>query len=404
MDAAVAELAVMEVRLLGTLTGQLRHTSHRFTVTLALLDFVLQHLGHIAVDMQIVVYALFDEVAHIFINTDTLRRHGGRAQLDLRLTLEDGFLDIDGDGSYDTRSDITILIFVIELLDGSGDVLLEGALMGTALNGVLAIDEGIILLAILVGMREGDLDVVPLEMDDGIEGIAGHTVLQQILQTPTGEDATTIVHNGQPRIQISIVAEHILHDLIVIGIVLEERIVRLEEDVGTVLILRGFRHITYQHATLKDGLTHLPFTIAAHLESAAQGIDGLHTHAVQTDRLLESLRVELSAGVQDADGVDELSLRDASSIVTNRHTQVILDGHLNTVAGLHLELVDGVVEHLLQQHIDTVVGLGAVVKLSDIHTRAQTDMLQTRQSADVLIIILHLGILATDSSLLTTDY
>ena len=283
-------------------------------------------------------------------------------------------------------------------------MLLEGTLMGAALDGVLAIDEGIILLAILVGMREGNLDIVALQMDDGIEGIAGHTVLQQILQTSAGEDATTVVHNGQSRIQISIVAEHILHDLIVIGIVLEKRIVRLEEDVGTVLILRGFRHITYQHATLKDGLAHLPFTIAAHLESAAQGIHGLHTHAVQTDRLLESLRVELSAGIQDADGVDELSLRDASSVVANRHTKVILDGYLDTVASLHLELVDRVVEHLFQQHIDTVVGLGAVVKLSDIHTRTQTDVLQTRQGADVLVIILHLSILAIDSSLLTPDF
>ena len=403
MDAAVAEFAVMEVCLLGTLTGQLRHTSHRLTVALTLLNLILKHLSHILMDVQIVINLLLDEVTHIFINAHPVRRHRGGAELDLRLTLKDGFLDIDGDSRHDTCADVAILVFVEELLDSLGDMFLEGTLMGSALNGVLAIDEGIILLAILVGVREGNLDVVPLEMDDGIEGIAGHTVLQQILQTSAGEDATAVVHNGQPRIQVSIVAEHILHDLIVIGIVLEERIVRLEENVGTVLILRGFRHITYQHATLKDSLAHLPFTIASHLKTAAQGIHGLHTHTVQTDRLLESLRVELSAGVQDANGVDELSLRDASSVVTNRHPKIILDGYLDTVASLHLELVDRVVEHLLQQHIDTVVGLGAVVKLSDIHTWTQTDMLQTRQGADVLVIILHLSILAIDSCLLTPD-
>ena len=183
MDTTVAQLTVMEVGLLGSLTGQFGHAGNRLTVALALLDLILQHLGHIAVDMQIVVYALFDEVAHIFINTDTLRRHGGRAQLDLRLTLKDGFLDIDGDGGYDTRSDITILIFIIELLDGSGDVLLEGALMGAALNGMLTIDERVILLAILVGMGKGYLDVLALQVDDGIEGIAGHAVLQQVFET-----------------------------------------------------------------------------------------------------------------------------------------------------------------------------------------------------------------------------
>ena len=403
MDAAVAELAVMKISLLGSLTGQLRHTCHRLTVTLALLNLILKYFGHILMNVQIVIDLLLDEVTHIFINAHPVWRHRGGAELDLRLTLEDGLLDVDRDGCHDTCADVAILVFVEELLDGTGDMLLESTLVSTALDGVLTIDEGIILLAILVGMRKGYLDVIALQMNNGIEGIAGHAVLQQILQTSAGEDAATVVHDGQTRIQVSIVAEHILHDLIVIGVVLEERIVRLEEDVGTVLILRGFRHITYQHASLKNGLAHLPVTIAAHLETAAQGIDGLDTHTVQTDRLLESLRVELSAGVQDADGVDEFSLGDASSIVTNRHPKIILDGHLNTVAGLHLELVDRIVEHLLQQHIDTVVGLGAVVKLSDIHTRTQTDMLQTRQGADVLVIILHLSVLAIDSSLLTPD-
>ena len=68
MDAAVTELAVMEVRLLGTFTGQLRHTSHRLTVALALLDLILKHLCHILMDMQIVIDLLLDEITHIFIN------------------------------------------------------------------------------------------------------------------------------------------------------------------------------------------------------------------------------------------------------------------------------------------------------------------------------------------------
>ena len=175
-----------------------------------------------------------------------------------------------------------------------------------------------------------------------------------------------------------------------IGIVLEERVVWLEEHVGAIFILRRLSDIADQLATLEDSLAHLPFAIAAHLETAAQSIDGLHTHTVQTDRLLEGLGVELTTGVQDAHRVDQLSLGDATAIVTNRHTEVVLDGHLDAVACLHLKLVDRVVEHFLQQHVDTVIGLRTVVELTNIHTRTQTDMLQARQGNDVGIIILHL--------------
>ena len=271
-------------------------------------------------------------------------------------------------------------------------MLLEGTLMGTALDGVLAVDERVVLLTVLVGMGEGDFNVLTLQVDNGIEGIAGHTVLQQIFQTMTGDDATAIIHDGQARVQVSIVAEHILHDLIVVGVVLEEGIVWFEEDVCAVLILRRFRDIANQFATLEDGLSHLAVTITAHLEMAAQGIDGLDTHAIQADRLLECLGVELTAGIQDANGVDEFPLGDASAVVAHRHPQIVLDGHLDTVASLHLELVDGVVEHFLQQHIDAVVGLRAVIEFSNIHTRTQADMFQSRQGDNIGVVILHLTV------------
>ena len=233
-------------------------------------------------------------------------------------------------------------------------MLFESTLMGSALRGMLAIDERIIFFAILVGMGEGNLDIIALQMDDGIEGIAGHTVFQQILQTMTRENATTIIHDDQSRIQIGIVAQHVFHNLIVELIVVEHRCVGLEIDIGAVLILCRFCDIAGQFATLESRLAHLTITITMHLEMRTQRIHSLHTHTIQSDRLLESLRIKLSAGVQDTDGIDELTLRDASTIVAHRNAMIILNVHLNTVACLHLELVDRVVEHLFQQHIDAV--------------------------------------------------
>ena len=55
-------------------------------------------------------------------------------------------------------------------------MLLESALVGTALRGVLAVDKTVVLLAILVGMGKSDLDVLPLHVNDVIKSLRGHIV------------------------------------------------------------------------------------------------------------------------------------------------------------------------------------------------------------------------------------
>lgn len=81
-------------------------------------------------DVEIVVYLFLDEVAHILIDGfSTIRGHRGATQLNLGLALEDRFFYIEGDGSHDTIADIAILVLAKILLDGLGDMLLEGTLM-----------------------------------------------------------------------------------------------------------------------------------------------------------------------------------------------------------------------------------------------------------------------------------
>ena len=299
-------------------------------------------------DVEEVINLGLDEVANVFVDADAIGGHLQGAELDLRLTLKHRLLDINGNGCNNTCADVAILIFAEEFLDGLGDVLLEGTLMSTALGGVLAIHERVILLAVLVGMGKGDLDILTLEMDDRIEAVVGHPVVEQILQSVTGEDATTIIHDGQACIQIGIVAEHILHDIILEAIVQEKRIVGLEEDVGAVLVLCGFRIVARDDTLLEGGLTHFSLAEAAHLKMGTQRIDSLHTDTVQTHRLLESLRVILTASVQDADGLNHLTLGDATPIVAYRHSQIVFDINLKAVAGLHLKLIDGVVDDFFQ--------------------------------------------------------
>ena len=190
--AAVAQLAVVQIGLLGPFASQFGYAGNGLALLLALLDFLQHDLGHEGVLVQIVVHLGLDEVAYIFVH----RRSGGllllwhgwphvvTAQLGLGLALEHRLFHVDGNGRYDAVAYVCVLLVLVEkLLDGASQVLLQGRLVRTALGGVLAVDEGVVLLAILIGVGKGNLNIFALEVDDVVEPFAGHVILQQILQT-----------------------------------------------------------------------------------------------------------------------------------------------------------------------------------------------------------------------------
>ena len=63
-------------------------------------------------------------------------------------------------------------------------------------------------------------------------------------------------------------------------------------------------------------------------------------------------------------------------------------------AGPHDEFVDRIVDDLLDEDVNAVVGLGAVAQLADIHAGAQTDMLPRRKRNDgvVAVAVVRIGI------------
>ena len=172
----------MKVGLFAHLASLLGHASHLLAYLLALLHLGQNDVCYVGVFVQEIVHLLLDKVADEFVYADaTFRSCGERTQFYLRLAFKHRFLDIDADGSYDTISDVTVFkVFARVILDNLGNVLLEHRLMSTTQSSVLTIDEGIILLAILLGMREGYLYVLSLEMADGVEGIVVHAVVEQV--------------------------------------------------------------------------------------------------------------------------------------------------------------------------------------------------------------------------------
>ena len=307
--------------------------------------------------MQVVVDLLLDEVADVFVDGDSVGTHRERTELDFRLALEHRLLDIDGDGGHQSVADVAVFVALArEFLDGLGDVLLESALVGAALRGVLAVDEGVVLLAVLVGVGEGDFDVLALHVDDGIDAGTGHGVVEQVLEPVAAEDAATVVHDGQPGVEVGVVAQHGLHDLVVETVVLKQAVVGLKPDVGAGLVGGGLGGVGLQPPCLEGGRAHLSVAVGPHLEAGTQGIDGLHADAVESDALLEGLGVVFAAGVELADGFDELALRDAAAVVAHADAKIVLDVYLDALAGVHLKLVDGVVDDFLEQDVDAVFG------------------------------------------------
>ena len=316
--------------------------------------------------MEVVVHFRLDEVSYVFVHRGAgglvfLRRgrpHVVAAQFRFGLALEHGFLHVDGNGGYQSVADVGIfLVLVVELLDGTGNVFLQGSLVCAALGGVLPVDKGVVLFAVLVGVCEGNLDVLSFQVDDVVKAFAGHVVFQQVLQPVAGNDALAVVNEGEARIQVGVVAQQGFYELVLEGIVQEECGVRFEEDIGSAFFCRVFGHITQQRSFLEDGGTYFAVAVTAYLETATQRIDRLDAHAVQSDTFLESLRVIFTPGIQFADRLYQFALRNASSIVAYADTQTVFYSHFYTLSGTHLELVDAVVHHFFQQHIDAVIVL-----------------------------------------------
>ena len=78
--------------------------------------------------------------------------------------------------------------------------------MGAALGGVLAVDKAVIIVAVLtVDMSESGLEVLVLDVDDGIEGLAFHVVFQEVEETVFGVITFTVIVETESAIEVAVV-------------------------------------------------------------------------------------------------------------------------------------------------------------------------------------------------------
>ena len=266
-------------------------------------------------------------------------------------------------------------------------MLFEGTLMRTALRGVLAVDEGVVFLAILIGMRERNVDSLTLQMHDGIETLLRHIVVEQILKTIARDDAAAVVEDGETRVQIGVVAQHIADKLIVELEMEEQRRVGFKIDICTVLLLCVALVFANEFATFERGFMESAIAMTTRYKLLAECVDGFQTHTIQTHTGSEDSCIVLSTGVQLRHGSHQRAQGNAATVVANGGSLFVLHFHFYTLTKTFVEFVDGIVYRFFQQHIDTVFGMATIAQSADIHTRTRTDMVRIVQVADFTFIV-----------------
>ena len=322
----------------------------------------------------------------------------GGTQFSLGLRLEDRFLNPHTECAHQPLPDVLRreLLLVVELLHHAGIPLAEGALVRAALGCVLPIDEGIIVVAVLtVDMGESSLKILVLDMDDGVQRLAFHVVLQQVQQSVLRIVSALVIVEGQPPIQIAIIPHSTLHILADEMEVTEQLRVRHKfYQRPRALWSVGQREV--QDSSIRGQLpfgklgdARLPLTERLHTEPTAQRVHRLGTHAIQSYRLLEYLTVVLGSRIQLADGIHHLTQRYATPVVADTHLALAkVDGHVNPAAKPRRELIDSVVYYLLDEDIDAVVVRRAIAQLADIHTRTQPDVFHVFKMNDTVVVVI----------------
>ena len=130
-------------------------------------------------------------------------------------------------------------------------------------------------------------------------------------------------------------------------------------------------------------------------EFPTQSIDRLGTYTIESDRLFEGLGVVLTTCVEERYSLHHFAQRDTTAIVANAHNLACIarligirtHSNLDGFAFVHTELIDGVVDGLFDEYIDTIVVVLAIAQFADIHTGTAADMLAVVEMDNVVVVV-----------------
>ncbi len=280
--AAVAQLRVVEVHFFCSFAGKFGHSGHSFALAFALLYLFLENLGSVEIFVQIVVELFLEEVADEFGHCHAAGTHLARAQLGFCLRFKHRLLNLHRHcGNHAVAYVGVFKVAAEKFFDSARHRLLEGCKVRAPLGGVLPVDEGVVLLAVLVGVGECYLYVVSPQVYHRIEGVLGHVGFQKVEQAVARHEFLAVEIYRQPGVEIGVVAYQ-RHDIFLVEAEsAEHRGVGGEFHICAVgLVGVGFGSLLHQGAAGEGGRAHASVAAGAYHERGRQGIYGLDAHAV----------------------------------------------------------------------------------------------------------------------------
>ena len=77
----------------------------------------------------------------------------------------------------------------------------------------------------------------------------------------------------------------------------------------------------------------------------------------------------------------QLAERNAAAVVAHAHA-ALGELDLDLLALAHHELVDGIIDRLLEQHVNAILGVRAIAEPADVHAGPQPDVLERAEGLD----------------------
>ena len=238
MVPAIAQLAVVQAHFLLQLLRLLLQIGNRRALLFGLLNLFQDDIRHLLVFVQVVVQQPANHLVHIVPDSLAARFHVIGSQFGLGLRVEQRVLDFHRHGGAHGVAHIAGLeVLLVEIAKGFHDGLAHGLLVRAPMDGVLAVYEGVVVLAIFAGgVHHGELKVLIVQIDRLIQAVAASLLVQQIQQTVFGIELLPVEVDGKPAVQIDIVPQQVFDVFGVPVEVDENSIVRQERGHGAVFL------------------------------------------------------------------------------------------------------------------------------------------------------------------------
>ena len=428
-DEELSQLGIAH-RAVGELAGQRRRLEQalaagrlaRLAGGVAGLAGLLGLLDDLAGGLGMLLQVIGQAVGH---DLERQRTHVGASELGLGLALKLRIGQLDRDDGRKALAHVVtgqVGVLLLEqilltgvIVDHAGEGGTETLEVHAALGGVDVVGKRHDVLAVAAIPLQGYLDLahlghrrvrirLALDVNGLLKGLGN--VLAVVEELDEVDDAALVAKLLHAGSSLALIGQHDLEVLIeerrllqtvvqrieIVDAGLEDLVVGPERDGGT----RRLRSAHDLH--LLDGLAarelHLvDAAVAAHLNdhTLGQRVDDGDTHAVQAARDLVGRVIELTTGVQNRhndferrDLFDRMLVDgDAAPVVDDRDGVVGVDRHLNLGAETGHGLVDGVINDLPHQVMQT-----AGARRANVHARALTNGLETFEDLNLAAIVI----------------